>query len=178
MRRLSNLLLPVLLLSSSLCFARASDDDQPINIEADSVEIREQQGISIYRGSVKISRGSMIIKGELITIHNTPQGLEKIVVEGKPASFRQLTDMDEEISAQSLEMTYVASNGLLVMKKQAILVQKQNKFTSEHIIYDTRKDIVQAGENSTSGDSETPQRVTITIQPEKDDQQNSNEQKQ
>ena len=176
---LPNKLILLILLSSGICHAKTADDSQPVNIEADSVEIREQQGISIYRGKVKITRGSMIIKGELITIHNTPQGLEKIVVEGEPASFRQLTDQDEEISAQSLEMTYIAGDGLLEMKKQAILVQKQNKFTSEHIIYDTRKDIVQAGETEATGADETPQRVTITIHPPKDDpSQNNNEQEQ
>ena len=47
-------------------------------------------------------------------------------------------------------MTYVADTGLLVLREQAILEQKQNRFTSEHIIYDTRKDIVQAGEGAPS----------------------------
>ena len=168
MHLLTKLVLPALLLISPLCAAQSSDAGQPIHIEADSVEIREQEGISIYRGGVNIRRGSMVIRGELIVIHNTPAGLEKIVVEGEPASFRQLNDLEEEISAQSQKMTYAADTGLLVLREQAVLEQKQNKFTSEHIIYDTLKDIVQAGEDKPAGDDAPPQRVTITIQPSKD----------
>lgn len=175
MHLLTKLMLPALLLASPVSTARTADAEQPIHIEADSVEIREQEGISIYRGGVRISRGSMVIRGELIVIHNTPAGLEKIVVEGQPASFRQLNDLDEEISAQSLNMTYVADSGQLVLKQQAVLEQKQNKFTSEHIIYDTRKDIVQAGETEQPSGDESPQRVTITIQPSTDPQNSDKE---
>ena len=170
MRLLNKLIFAALLLNSTICLGKTGDARQPIHIEADAVEIREQEGISIYRGNVSITRGSMVITGELIYIHSSPQGLEKIIVEGKPASFRQLNDVDEEISAQSQHMTYMADNGLLVMKQEAVLVQNQNKFTSEHIVYNTRKDIVQAGGEQPSADSDTPQRVTITIQPPKDDQ--------
>jgi lipopolysaccharide export system protein LptA len=182
MRQLNKLILPLLLLTSPICAARNTDTDQPIQIEADTVEIREQEGISTYQGGVIITRGSMVIKGELIVIHSNPQGVEKIVVEGAPASFRQLNELGEDVSAQSLEMTYVAETGMLVMKRQAVLVQKQNKFTSEHIIYNTRQDIVQAGDQQgTGGKERTPQRVTITIQPPKeqppeDSRQNNNEQ--
>ncbi|MCW9012646.1 MAG: lipopolysaccharide transport periplasmic protein LptA [Gammaproteobacteria bacterium] len=166
---------PVLLLFLSLVtcsqFAQAktADAEQPLNIEADAVEMREQEGVSIYRGHVKISRGSMQILGELIYIHTTENKLKKIRVVGTPAKFRQLNDLDEEISAQSHEMEYQANDGVLILKEKALLIQKQNRFASEHIIYDTKKDIVQAGERN-NGDNATdskPERVTITIHPEK-----------
>ncbi|TNF36391.1 MAG: lipopolysaccharide transport periplasmic protein LptA [Gammaproteobacteria bacterium] len=147
--------------------AKTSDNDQPLHIEADSVEIREQQGVSIYRGNVSIQRGTMQIHGELIHIYSRQGVLEKIRVEGSPAKFRQLNDLDEEISAQCRQMEYQANNGTLILNQEAILVQNRNQFSSEQIIYDTRKDIVQAGNQTTPDASEQPQRVTITIHPEK-----------
>jgi lipopolysaccharide export system protein LptA len=165
-------------LMAPVCSAKTSDADEPIHIEADSVEILEQQGVSIYRGHVNIRKGSMLIKGELIHIHQQDQGIDRILVTGDPASFRQLNDQGEEVSAQSLEMTYTAGNGILVMKKDAILVQSGNRFTSQHIVYDTRRDTVQAGKDeSTSEPGEKP-RVTITIQPQKESattEQNNNQ---
>ncbi len=148
--------------------AKTSDTDQPVRIEADSVEINEQQGVSIYRGHVRISKGSMLIRGDLIHIHQADRGIEKILVRGQPANFRQLNDQEKEVSAQSREMTYNADSGILVMKKDAILVQSGNRFTSEHIVYDTRKDIVQAGRGESSVEEGDSPRVTITIQPKKD----------
>jgi len=171
------LILPLLLLSSPIHAARSADADQPVHIEANSVEIREQEGISTYRGDVVMTRGSMVIKGDLIVIHSNPGGLEKIQVEGKPASFRQLNDLGEEISAQSLEMTYLADDGLLLLKRDAILVQRQNKFTSDKIVYNTREDTVQAGEDGSAGKQGTPQRVTITIQPPRDQPSGDSKQK-
>lgn len=173
MRRLINSL-PLLGLLLALytplpAVAKTSDAEQPVHIEADSVEIREKDGLSIYRGHVKITRGSMNIQGELIHIHSNDDGLEKITVQGDPARFSQLNDANQEVSAESGDMNYDADSGILVLKKDAILIQHQNRFTSQHIIYDTRKDVVKAGNSpptsSNDGTEQTPSRVTITIKP-------------
>lgn len=154
-----------LLLSPSL-LAKTSDSEQAMHIEADSVEIREQEGISIYKGNVIITRGSTIIKGQLIHIYQKNNVIDHIKAEGDPASFKQLNDQDQEIIAQSLDMEYRNSEGILILKKQALLVQHNNRFTSEHIVYNTQKDIVQAGSPDQTDSEGSKQRVTITIQPE------------
>ena len=146
--------------------AKMSDMDQPLHIQAGSVEIREKEGISIYKDNVRITKGTMIIQGELIHVHSDANEIRKIRVEGLPAKFRQLNDQDEEISAQSQQMEYQADNNKLILKKDAILIQGQNRFTSDHIVYDTQRDIVQAGDPIKNNTSES-ERVTITIQPDK-----------
>lgn len=157
----------VLFLLPALTQAKSSDADQPLHIEADTVEIKEKEGISIYRGNVKIDKGSMVITGDLIFVHSIGNQLQTIRVEGQPATFKQLNDADEEISAQGHKIKYVYKTGILNVDENAILVQKDNRFTSEHIVYDTQKDIVQAGSNGNTSSEEKPTRVTITIQPEK-----------
>ena len=153
------------LLLSAPVMAKSSDGELPMQIEADSVEVREQEGISIYKGNVIITRGSTLIKGQLIHIYQKNNIIDRIRVEGDPASFKQLNDLNQEILAQCLDMEYLSSEGILVLKKQALLVQHNNRFTSDHIVYNTRKDLVQAGsEAQSNGDGK--QRVTITIQPE------------
>ena len=159
-------------LTGTTAFAKSSDIDQTLHIEADSVEIREQQGISIYKGHVNIRRGSMLIKGQLIHITNKDNEIYTIKIEGKPARFKQTNDNDQEISAQSQKMIFNSSTGILTMDNNAILIQGQNQFTSDHIIYNTKQDIVQAGKDNdnTADTDETaePKRVSIIIQPKKD----------
>jgi lipopolysaccharide export system protein LptA len=157
----------ILLLFNPVAMAKTSDTNEPVSISADSVEIREKEGTSIYRGNVKISKGSMQIQGELIHIYSDDNGLSKIYVEGKPARFRQLNDQDEEVSSQSEQMEYTADNGILTLIKDAVLIQNKNNFSSQHIVYDTKNDIVQAGktENDNNNTNTEPGRVTITIQP-------------
>lgn len=122
MNQMNKYLLFILFLSLQVQ-AKTSDSDQPLHIQAGSVEIREQEGISIYKDRVRITRGSMVIQGELIHVHTTEDKIKKIRVEGTPAKFKQLNDQDEEVSAQSLEMEYQASENKLILKSQAILVQ-------------------------------------------------------
>lgn len=166
---MNNLMLLALLVIPCAAVAKTSDAEQPIHIEADQVEIRDREGLSIYRGNVHIVQGSLRINGNEIRIRTTDQGMQKINISGKPATFSQLTDLNEEISAQGEEMEYQAKTGLLILDRNAALVQRDNRFTSEHIVYNTQTNVVKAGtDNQPSTTKSTPPaRVTITIMPEK-----------
>jgi len=163
------LLLFTYLVSPPLC-AQKTDKEAPINIEADRVEMHERDGLSIYKGNVKITKGSIQITGDEILIQNRNGKLEHIKINGKPATFFQLNDLNEEVSAQSFQMKYLAENSMLELKQQALLVKNQNRFSSEHIIYDAHNDIVTAGHDTTTTTTEQP-RVKITLHPEQPPEQ-------
>lgn len=146
-------------------FAKTSDRDAPAYIEADQVEMHEHDNLSIYKGHVKITRGSIRITGDEVIIQNRDGKLEHIEVNGKPATFFQLNDLNEEVSAQSFQMIYLTENSMLELKQQALLVKNQNRFSSEHIIYDVHNDIVKAGYDNKTNTDEQP-RVKITLHPE------------
>ncbi len=148
-------------------FAQNSDRDAPAYIEADQVEMHERDNLSIYKGHVKITRGSIRITGDEVIIQNRDGKPHHIEVNGKPATFFQLNDLNEEVSAQSFQMIYLTENSLLELKQQALLIKNQNRFSSEHIIYDIHNDIVKAGyDNKTNTDEQTQPRVKITLHPE------------
>lgn len=161
----------LLLFSNINAWAKSSDKDAAIHIEADQLEMRERESLSIYRGNVKISKGSIKISGEEIIIKNKNGILYKIDIKGSPAVFFQLNDLGEAIEAQSLQMHYFAETGILELKEKALLVKDKNRFSSEHIIYDTQKNIITAGrgKNKQTGDLSTAAeipRVKVTIHPE------------
>jgi len=146
-------------------YAKSTDNDAPLHIEADQLEMRENDSVSIYTGNVKITKGSMKITGDKIIIKNKDGNLHNVHIDGKPATFYQLNDLEEEISAESNFMDYKAETGILELKEKALLLKNKNRFSSEHIIYNTLKDIVKAG-NHKSNTLEAPPRVKITIYPE------------
>jgi len=155
-----------LLCTSSMSLAQPQDQQQVMNIEADQLKIDEKKGSSTYSGHVKISRGSLLIKGDKVMLqsaHNN--GLEYIHIIGKPASFKQLNDQQQLISAQAQELVYRNSNGILTLTKDAVLVQNKNTFRAEKIIYNTQTNVVQAGQNDNASSGET-KRVFITIHPD------------
>lgn len=156
----------LILLLPSMALAKSTDREAPIHIQADQVEIREHDKISIYKGHVVITKGSIKITGENITIKNREGNLYRIRIIGKPATFFQLNDLEQKISAESRQMDYQAQSGMLELKEEALLIKNQNRFSSDHIIYDAHKDIVKAGHNNIPTPEKTP-RVNITIHPEK-----------
>lgn len=165
----------VLLWLSLLCVAlpahgKPEDSNAPINIEADAVEMREAEGISIYTGNVRISRGSIEFTGEKITITSPAGRLQQIEIEGQPATFYQLNEQNEDIRAQGLHMRYLAADDILELNGEALLVKQQSHFSSEHIVYDAGRDMVTAGQlqgeaGAATNPAEKP-RVKITLHPE------------
>jgi len=168
MKLSAKLFLFLVLFYATLVSAKSSDKDAPLHIEADQVEMREKDSISIYTGHVKITKGSLKITGNNIIIKSRNGKLQLIKINGKPATFFQLNDLGEEVRAESYQMDYRANSGLLELKEKALLVKSQNRFSSQHIIYDTQKDIVKAGNDEQSPDNQQPPRVKITINPKKD----------
>ena len=165
MKRPISLFVLFFLFFNSSLFAKTSDKDAPLHIEADQLEMHERDNVSIYSGHVKMIKGSLKVSGDKIVVKNKDGSLDKITIEGKPATFYQLNDLNEEISAQGYHMEYQTTTGLLELKEKALLLKNKNKFSSEHIIYDSLKDIVKAGQQNITTPDNIP-RVKITIYPE------------
>ena len=65
--------LPILLslgaaLGSVSAWALPNDQQQPIRIQADDAQLDDKNGIATYKGDVIITQGSMIVKGNTVTI--------------------------------------------------------------------------------------------------------------
>ncbi len=165
MNRLIKTILIFIFIINMPAIAKTSDKEAPINIEADRLEMREKENISIYSGNVEITRGSMKIKGDTIIITYKDGVLYRIEANGQPATFFQLNDLDEAISAESFYIDYNEKANKLELKEKARLLKNKNDFSSEHIIYNTLDDIVRAGKHNAPADTAAP-RVKIIIYPQ------------
>jgi len=97
-----------------------SDRDQPIEVEADRLEVREQENISIYEGKVKLVQGSLVINSERLVIHfNDANELTLMEMTGKPATFRQLDNERREMQGQAEQIDYTESKSLLELRRSA-----------------------------------------------------------
>lgn len=146
-------------ISSRTGQARSEDTRLPLHIEADTAEFDDNTGISTYRGKVRITQGSMLLTGEVVTLIAPEKRIEKITAEGQPATFHRVTDKNEEIDAEALYMEYNTKTNKIILKKKAKLMQGSNSFVSERIEYNLVTKIVDAGDPK-SGD-----RVRMVIVP-------------
>lgn len=169
-RKLSNLVFWLFFCSlSSTVLALSTDREQPINIEADQAEADDALGVTIYKGDVVITQGSLDIRGDIVTIHfDEDQDITKVVAEGKPAKFKQLPDgADAFQNAQALTMEFYANDDTIVLLGDAVSWQGDNRISAQRIVYDTRKGKVKAESLAGGANGETSGRVSITITPKK-----------
>ncbi len=149
------------LLHGAGAWALSSDRNQPMQIDADHAEIDQQQGTSVYRGNVRLARGSMVLLADEVVVKQDHGNIRLVVATGSPASYRQRSDKQQDIRASAQRMEYHVDSGQLLLIKQAELHQDANVFASERIVYDSIADRVNAGANAA-----LPQgRVHIIIQP-------------
>ncbi len=164
-------LLPI----QSICLAEVSAEK--ILINADNMQMNLESGKSIYTGNVKISQGQLELSGDIVTIEQKNNEIDRLTVTGKPARYNHVTDQGETIEAESEHMVYTASKNRLVMTINARLQQPDHKLSSEKIVYDTLNKIVMAGSSVGTQDngsvspagSESSPRVNITLTPKKPD---------
>lgn len=164
--------IPLLLSLSSALFsagaaALPTDREQPIRVQADSAELDDKQGVAVYRGGVVITQGTLKITGETVTITQTPKGdIDVFTSVGKPAYYEQQPSADKQIvKAYGITIQYYASNERIVLIDQAKVIQEGNTFEGEKIVYDTKRQIVNAGRaNGTSLTTPRP-RIDMVILP-------------
>lgn len=161
--------LPLCLLCAGLsgqAIALSSDRDQPMYVEADRADIDEKRGVSVYRGNVKITQGTLVLTAAELTVHSKDGDVVKAIAVGQPATYRQRPDgKEQDIEAEALRMEYFATEEKIILIDKAEVRQAGDTFRSDRINYDIAKDVVNAGAGS-PGD-----RVRITIQPKPQKQQ-------
>lgn len=146
-----------------------TDKDKPMNIEADRVDIDDEKGISTFRGNVVMTRGSVIIKGDMVEVYrNKAKELDKVHSTGNLAHFQQRPEgKPDDVIAEGQELFYDAVKEILIIRRQGKVIQGGDIFRGEHIVYDSKRDLVEA--RGSKGGNGKKGRVQMTLQPSKKD---------
>ena len=138
----------------------SDDSGKPISIKADSAEINENTGVSIYRGHVRVAQGSMLLTGDTVVIESIGKKVRKIKSEGSLSTFRQTADDGRTVYAEAAKMVYDLGKKQVLLTENAKLTENGNTFASDSIVFHTDKKTVSGGSSAGNG------RVNITVLPE------------
>lgn len=154
-------------LGSAAAWALPSDREKPIRIQADSAELDDKQGVAVYRGDVVITQGTLKITGDTVTITRDQNGdIDVFTSVGNLAYYEQKPAADKSIvKAYGRTIQYFSSNERIVLIDRAKVVQEGNTFEGEKIVYDTRRQIVNAGRATGTNVSAPRPRIDMVIQP-------------
>lgn len=168
---LASWLLPLFLaLWAPSGFAEQADQAKPIILEADQVLVDDAQQISTFTGNVRLSQGSLLIRGDKIVVTQDKNGFKYATAYGNTAEFRQKREGYEgHVEGYGERIVYDTQAETLNLYKQARLKRDQDEVRGEHITYSSKTEIFQvAGGGASSGDA-PPQRVRAVLQPKTKD---------
>lgn len=139
------------------------EEDEPISINARSVEANDKTGTVVYSGNVEIEQGSLSIEGARVEIHTRRGKTELIRATGKPAKLRQrATGENTDIRAEALRVDYRVSTRKVDMLGKVRLRRGADVFTADTLHYDLAANSLNA-----AGDDKGDGRVRAVIQPKK-----------
>ena len=138
-------------------YGLSTDSQQDIEIEADTAEMDDVSKITIYRGNVIVTQGSIKMTGHTMTVHfDKNNDMELVIMNGTPATYRQLPDNSKVFDeAEALQMEYYALRNYVILIDQALVTQEGLKFSGKRIEYDTVLSKVKAeGQSNTTAEKE------------------------
>jgi len=171
------LLLSWLLAAGNAVLALSSDNEQPIEIEANAAELDDEKGVTVYTGNVIVTQGSIRMTGDKMTVYYTEdKDLDTVIMVGEPATYRQLPD-DSDVydEAEARRMEFYELQNLIVLIEDAEVRQEGLRFSGNRIEYDTLHSKIKArGKTKTrkaatedETGTEESDRVKIIIKPKK-----------
>lgn len=155
-------------------FAAKEDAKQPTTIESDGMTYDEINQINVFSGNVRLNRGSLQLRGDRLTLRQTPDGFQLGLVEGKPATFRQRRDGpgDPFVEGSANRIDYDGRTELVVLTQNAELRKLEggkvmNEVRGNTITYNQRTEFFTV--NSAAPGTDTKEtgkgRVRVIIQP-------------
>lgn len=127
----------LLLIAASVAVALPDDNNQPIQIIADSAVKDDKLGLTIYEGNVSITQGSLNILADKVTLIVVNEEVTQMVALGKPARFKQKPELDEkDVVAKGNRIDYFIVEKKVKLTTNASLDQDGSVITGNTINYD------------------------------------------
>lgn len=166
------------LVAAPLALAEAADRNQPMNIEADQLRHDELQQTSVFTGKVVVTKGSIVLRGARLEVHQDAEGYQSGTVTGAPgkrAFFRQKRDTaagapEEFIEGEANTIVYNGKADSVRFTTEAELRRFRggtlsDNITGDVIVYNNRTDVFTVDGRPTSKPGEGAGRVRAVLAP-------------
>jgi len=162
-------LLLAVALASPAAQAEKADREKPVEIEADTAEVDDKTKTTVFKGQVVITQGTLVIRGDKVTLRDDGKGRQAATALGNPATFRQKRDgLDEYIEGRGQRMDYDSARQLLQLRDNAEIRRGGDWARGQLIEYDSDNGTYRVVGDTQRGES-TPAgaggRVRAVIQP-------------
>lgn len=163
----------ILLLSAYPGRAEKADKDKPTNIEANKMSSDDAKRMSIFEGSVVLTKGTVVVRADRIVVQQDAEGFQRTTAYGKPVRFRQKGDRkgDKEgawTDGEALRVEIDDRNERIELFERARVTRDQDVVNGEYIFLDQRTEffsVSTAKSAAPSAPAAPGGRVKAVIQP-------------
>ena len=146
--------------------ADKSDRDKPTQIEANKMSADDARRMTIFEGSVVLTRGTIRLTAEKVVVRQDAEGYQLSTATGKPVRFRQRQDPKPPategvwLEGEALRMEMDDRSGKIELFESARVTRGGDEVVGNYILVDQRSEFFQVS----SGKGESG-RVRATLQP-------------
>lgn len=156
------------LLLAGTAHGEKTDRDKPINLEADRVTVDDAKQIATFEGSVVLTQGTMVIRGDRMEVRQDNDGFRHGIAWGKLAYFRQKREgFEEYIEGWAERIEYDGRAEKVQMFARASMKRGQDEVRGDYISYDATTEFFQVtGGGAKAASPSNPEgRVRAVMQP-------------
>jgi lipopolysaccharide export system protein LptA len=160
--------------ASGAGLAEKADRDMATQIEANKMSADDARRMTIFEGSVVLTRGTMRLMAERVVVRQDSEGFQFATATGKPARFRQRQDPKPPetegvwLEGEALRMEIDDRSGKIELYDDAHVKRGGDEVAGNYILLDQRSDYfsVSTGKDAPAGkEGATAGRVKAVIQP-------------
>jgi lipopolysaccharide export system protein LptA len=154
-------------LPATHAFAEKADKDKPTQIDANRMTSDDARRISIFEGNVVLTKGTILIRADRITVRQDPEGFQISTASGAPARFRQKRDGKEEwVEGEALMIEVDDKKEKIELRDQARILRDKDEVRGDLISVDTRSEFFSVTGGKSAATAANPDgRVRAVIQP-------------
>ena len=150
--------------------AEKADKDKPTNIEANRMSSDDAKRMSIFEGSVVLTKGTVVVRADRIVVHQDAEGFQLTTAYGKPVRFRQKGDRkgDKEgiwTEGEALRIEIDDRNERIELFERARVTRDQDAVNGEYIFLDQRTEFFSVSAAKGAAPAAPGGRVKAVIQP-------------
>ena len=170
-----SLILALGLLTGMSAHAEKADSKQPTHVEADQMEYDDVKQINTFIGNVRLTRGTLIMKGSKMVLRQDPAGYQYGTLYGAPghqASFRQKRDGGPNLWVEGYaeRMEYDGKTEITKLFTKARLKRLEgtkvtDEVNGEFISYDSKVEFYSVNNTAAGVSKPGAGRIKVVMQP-------------
>lgn len=160
----------VLALCAFPALAEKADKDKPTNIESNKMSSDDARRMTIFEGSVVLTKGTVVVRADRIVVRQDADGFQIATAYGKPVRFRQKGDPKGGCDGlwtdgEALRIEIDDRNEKVELFDRARVTRDQDVVNGEYIFLDQRTDFFSVSAAKGAAPASPSGRVTAVLQP-------------